>query len=728
MELLPSDVPSNVPVTPLSRTSGRPPPPRYPPPLPPSSIAPASPNTPSRVSPEGDRKILSQALASAAVQARAGLKAGGNTTTHSRMAAAATPEAPKKNQVQKAKELVAEIDESIVQVNEELSLLLHKSQFKIVNKVQSGTSFRQAVDEEKAHLEAELERIPKRNKTPEEAKKESDLKAKLAIVKGTTQGTIQKGVEFLNRLDRLQSTKRQLIHDLPVIHALEEGAIVKSVIPDAVAGKYKGPQAELDKLHVRLSQLEHEQAALQEKLRAAPKDQALIGAEKAVGKEVGAAKSRIQELKNALSMRVDRDQILEGAVQQVPPIFINSQSRVSTKHASSIPCNNYAITPDPGTNITLRHCTVVEEKYDFSTGKNVERQRPGIELTFTLNGKEVTLKCPKDYVHFGKDDDESSIRRLDGELGDDLKAVVTFRAQEGVQFYAGVGAWTNCDVGRTSEQPNGPQVMTFCDGCGWGPGPKNAATICSKTAQEYVDKRVRHATTLRDVAQIVTQGMMEAQAAIVEANKKAEEKKDVVTDTTFNQIVVVDGYAVIGTVGDPKTFIIRNGKAIDVTAGGRGNLHDAKDPGGRLGCDSAKSLSEDYRNFALRVIKLEPGDLLVACSDGIHDNLDPETLGVSVEEAARFCHIDPAPVGDWNSASQAEIGLLKQKYIEAKFGELASKAQDQNGVATMLQQHAMRAAEKQKLDLLEGKKPSGDYTQGSGKPDHAGVAVMTYLP
>lgn len=61
----------------------------------------------------------------------------------------------------------------------------------------------------------------------------------------------------------------------------------------------------------------------------------------------------------------------------------------------------------------------------------------------------------------------------------------------------------------------------------------------------------------------------------------------------------------------------RDGKVIDVTAGNRGNLTDARDPGGRIGPQLSLG-RPDLRNLALVNVPVLDDDLLFAVSDGVH--------------------------------------------------------------------------------------------------------------
>jgi hypothetical protein len=67
---------------------------------------------------------------------------------------------------------------------------------------------------------------------------------------------------------------------------------------------------------------------------------------------------------------------------------------------------------------------------------------------------------------------------------------------------------------------------------------------------------------------------------------------------------------------------------VDITEGNRTNLTDAKDPGGRLGPYLDNGLP-DLRNLKLYYVECTPGDIVFVVSDGIHDNIDPQTLGTA---------------------------------------------------------------------------------------------------
>lgn len=68
-------------------------------------------------------------------------------------------------------------------------------------------------------------------------------------------------------------------------------------------------------------------------------------------------------------------------------------------------------------------------------------------------------------------------------------------------------------------------------------------------------------------------------------------------------------------------------KVYDLTSKNRQNVEDAKDPGGRLGPQCEKG-APDLRNLSFSATEVNEGDIILAVSDGVHDNLDPITIGM----------------------------------------------------------------------------------------------------
>eukprot|EP01103_Thecamoeba_quadrilineata_P018296 TRINITY_DN68_c4_g3_i1.p1 TRINITY_DN68_c4_g3~~TRINITY_DN68_c4_g3_i1.p1 ORF type:complete len:1006 (+),score=211.87 TRINITY_DN68_c4_g3_i1:106-3123(+) len=95
-------------------------------------------------------------------------------------------------------------------------------------------------------------------------------------------------------------------------------------------------------------------------------------------------------------------------------------------------------------------------------------------------------------------------------------------------------------------------------------------------------------------------------------------------------------------------------EVVDLTRGNRHNLFDASDPGGRLG--PTNNGAPDLRNLGIYFRDVSEGDLLMLVSDGIHDNLDPQTLGLLPSD----CNIEGAE--SWTSALKSQVAREKETY------------------------------------------------------------------
>lgn len=85
----------------------------------------------------------------------------------------------------------------------------------------------------------------------------------------------------------------------------------------------------------------------------------------------------------------------------------------------------------------------------------------------------------------------------------------------------------------------------------------------------------------------------------------------------------------LASIGDCKIYHYKKEENLffDLTFDNRDISLDPSDPGGRLGPFGADG-EPDLRNLDLYSTICEKGDLIICVSDGIHDNLDPELLGI----------------------------------------------------------------------------------------------------
>eukprot|EP00727_Mastigamoeba_balamuthi_P008227 m51a1_g4025 hypothetical protein (1123) ;mRNA; f:597392-606591 len=179
-------------------------------------------------------------------------------------------------------------------------------------------------------------------------------------------------------------------------------------------------------------------------------------------------------------------------------------------------------------------------------------------------------------------------------------------------------------------------VVAVADGCGWGEKPRNAASTAANTfvdALAHVCERIGSVSSASDY---LVYAMDAASRAVIGDAVGAEKLSAIGTTTLLGGFVTRLGkresldedriFACIA-VGDCKAFLFSSSLGVvEITEGNRVNLSDAADPGGRLGPQLSGG-HPDLRNMKLYMKTCKKGDLILIVSDGVHDNLDPQTLG-----------------------------------------------------------------------------------------------------
>jgi len=136
---------------------------------------------------------------------------------------------------------------------------------------------------------------------------------------------------------------------------------------------------------------------------------------------------------------------------------------------------------------------------------------------------------------------------------------------------------------------------------------------------------------------------------------------------------------VLANLGDCKAYhwSVRSKKVTDITRGNRQNIHDVRDPGGRLGPQLDKGMP-DLRNLSTREIVCDDGDIIFMVTDGVHDNLDPQYLGKSPKSFG----LD-SPDGKWISvkdkdAEEAVIHNYSTEFLAGFVDRIHAKTSSNN--------------------------------------------------
>jgi len=210
-------------------------------------------------------------------------------------------------------------------------------------------------------------------------------------------------------------------------------------------------------------------------------------------------------------------------------------------------------------------------------------------------------------------------------------------------------------------------VLGLADGCNWGPKPYEAAHIAVDVFHAEVTKRLADITTIRKASKILVKAFMEAHTRILQGpiSRGIQDIWEAGTTTLLGGVVLrvhnqrAPYVFVCASVGDCKAFhiSISDGSAADLTRGTRppSSVTNVNDPGGRLGPYLGKEGSADLRNLCLMVAFCDRGDIIMICSDGVYDNLDPQQLNIS-------CRSLGLDADDWEAVPVYEAEMVKDDF------------------------------------------------------------------
>jgi len=221
----------------------------------------------------------------------------------------------------------------------------------------------------------------------------------------------------------------------------------------------------------------------------------------------------------------------------------------------------------------------------------------------------------------------------------------------------------------------------------------------------------------------------------IKDKEKSEKKdpKDEPKKETFIFICV--------SIGDCKVFhyVPSTRKATDITLGNRRNAYDAKDCGGRLGPYVGENGDPDIRNVTIYHQICAEDDLIILCSDGVHDNMDPQTLGIGPKDLS-------PQYASWNSwdqfPSEQEADLVKSEFMIKYFMEEAIDAKNDeeklrnkvfsfteenddryspDSITSRAVKHCLKVTSKSRewMEQNPKEKLPMDYVEFPGKMDHA---------
>jgi len=302
-----------------------------------------------------------------------------------------------------------------------------------------------------------------------------------------------------------------------------------------------------------------------------------------------------------------------------------------------------------------------------------------------------------------------------------------------------------CDSYCVQVYNNNRVIIGLADGCNWGFRPFQASHKASEGFCTYMNQYQAALPDLKETGQILLRAVSHAHNCIIDG---FEDVWDAGSTTLMGGILLeIDQTAEESDSSDPKYcfcvvsvgdckafhFNIKTGVLVDITEGNRTNLTDPTDPGGRIG-PYLNEGSPDLRNLDLYVEGCSEGDFILCVTDGIHDNFDPQLLGLQPKDLK--IGLTQSAEMTWSEAENAipdDVDSAKSKYrcklIEKEINR-ANKSNDWSKVTCSdISQSVLEYCSKltqSTRDFMQsnpGKRQPNDYVNFPGKTDHSTIVV-----
>jgi len=270
--------------------------------------------------------------------------------------------------------------------------------------------------------------------------------------------------------------------------------------------------------------------------------------------------------------------------------------------------------------------------------------------------------------------------------------------------------------------------VAVADGCNWGKRPQMAARDAVAAVSGYLTDKQERILDLQDAGHFLLRSFSEAHKRIVAGKEDIWEAG---TTTLIGALCLElepqqEGDPRWGllcaSVGDCKAFIAQHDtrEVIDVTSGNRNNVVDGRDPGGRLGPYVGHGWP-DLRNLRLYFSPCQAGDVVLIMSDGVHDNLDPQTLGKLPPELKLPAD---AKWTSWDEVPHDAIMRLKSEYMRGLLREIVFTTHPERSSPTAITdrliKHCLEVTRKARefMERNPNQKQPTDYIEFPGKMDH----------
>eukprot|EP01132_Coremiostelium_polycephalum_P008518 gene8518-10472_t len=283
-------------------------------------------------------------------------------------------------------------------------------------------------------------------------------------------------------------------------------------------------------------------------------------------------------------------------------------------------------------------------------------------------------------------------------------------------------------------------LVCLADGCSWGRLPYEAATKATDAFLSFLDENHHEINTVRKAGSFLLAAMTAAHKNILAGKSEvweagtttliggmltrikptAENDANLKRMSTISYIDTSSSWAFIGaTLGDCKAFHYSKKENVftDITKGNRTNLTDARDPGGRLGPYVGHG-EPDLRNLSVFYKLCDEGDMILLLSDGVHDNLDPQQLGLKPNDFGINSDSWDKSGQDFPNETEAAKNDYRKKWLSDHFKN--EEDLQPIRITNLLLKHCIDITQTSRhfMETNTSKKLPCDYNLYPGKMDH----------
>ena len=279
-------------------------------------------------------------------------------------------------------------------------------------------------------------------------------------------------------------------------------------------------------------------------------------------------------------------------------------------------------------------------------------------------------------------------------------------------------------------------IVVLTDGCNWGLKSWLAARNATATFAKFVRENLSTATTAQRVGLVLLHALEEAHKQVI---AKSHDIWSVGQTTLLAGVMlrkVSEGEVGGGRLGGDRVFISLSlgdcksylysalaNEFEDLSLIFRQDSLDAMDPGGRIGPFQHDG-SPDLRNLSLSYTVCSADDMFVVCSDGVHDNLDPQCLGLDPAACGLSSWAGRDGGGDPEAVMAAKLKFTNRWLHDHLIPH--SGAPTPFHIVRVLCNHAMELTAKgrEEMEANSERRQSADTTVFPGKMDHTTCLVF----